>query len=371
LKKIVYLMHVHWGWIKQRPQFIAEHLSLSGEYNVKVFCESSYRKEIIPISANSNSLKIQELFRLPYRRFRIIRWLNTQFYRFQLKRSVGSADVVWITYPYLYDWVEVKIFDQVRLVYDCMDDALEAPNVKNDPITRNALKKLEAKIVGRADVIFASSDNLKKKLVQRYELKPELIQVVNNAINIKPMGIKAAEKSTEFSLLENELKNVPQIKIMYLGTIAQWIDFELVHKSLGLFPEICYIFIGPKESNTLPHDRLFFFPPITQAEVFDAMQLADALIMPFEVSDFIQGVNPVKLYEYIYSLKPSIVVAYPETEKFAKYVNLYHSELEFFEIIQRLIDGEIFSKASKDESINYVNQNKWESRVKVISDFLT
>jgi hypothetical protein len=44
------------------------------------------------------------------------------------------------------------------------------------------------------------------------------------------------------------------------------------------------------------------------------MAEADILFMPFQVTDLIQSVNPVKLYEYIYSNKASISVGYDETE---------------------------------------------------------
>ena len=44
MKKILYLMHVPWGWIKQRPHFIAENLSKY--YKVNVFYKKAYKKII-------------------------------------------------------------------------------------------------------------------------------------------------------------------------------------------------------------------------------------------------------------------------------------------------------------------------------------
>ena len=40
-KKILYLMHIPWGWIKQRPHFLAELLSI--DFDVDVF----YKKPTI------------------------------------------------------------------------------------------------------------------------------------------------------------------------------------------------------------------------------------------------------------------------------------------------------------------------------------
>jgi len=366
MKNILYLMHVHWGWIKQRPHFIAEYLSLDNDYAVTAFCESSYKNDVLTNNQVPTSLKLNELSRLPFGRFRIIRWLNVQFYRFQIRKSIANADIIWITYPYLFNWVEGMISDRVQLVYDCMDDALEAPLVKNDQGKRTALNILERRILQRANLVIASSDNLKSKLIERYMLNPDSISVVNNAVNVKPINDREFLKSDAFILLEKAIANTTQIKIMYLGTVSNWIDFELIYKSLKNFPEIVYIFIGPKEFTPTPHDRLIFIPPIPHDEVSNAMAYADALIMPFEISDFIKGVNPVKVYEYIYSHKPTIVVGYPETEKFSDYVYLYHNENELFYILKMLIEKKLLNNISDEERLVFISKNTWLARTRSI-----
>ena len=47
------------------------------------------------------------------------------------------------------------------------------------------------------------------------------------------------------------------------------------------------------------------------------------LVMPFKLDDLVQAVNPVKLYEYVYSHKPAIAIHYAETEQFEQFVHLY------------------------------------------------
>lgn len=65
-------MHVPWGWIKQRPHFLAEELSKSFSidvYNHKPFRTSSLIK-------NSSSVSIKRIVQLPLGRFKTIRYLN-------------------------------------------------------------------------------------------------------------------------------------------------------------------------------------------------------------------------------------------------------------------------------------------------------
>lgn len=111
-------MHVPWGWIKQRPHFIAE--GLSDKYDVIVLNKYSFKTSEV---RNETSLSMKELIRLPFERFRLIRIINSLLYKLQLKSLVREVDYVWLMSP-------LQIFDipfclHSKLIYDCMDDMLE------------------------------------------------------------------------------------------------------------------------------------------------------------------------------------------------------------------------------------------------------
>jgi len=360
MKKILYLMHVNWDWIKQRPHFVAEYLNK--EFHVTVVHESSYRKSRLSKNKNDLIIEIIELSHLPYGRFRPIHWLNLLAYRHKLKNYIRRSDVVWITHPTLYDWIQGLIPDTVRLVYDCMDDALEDPNVTNDVRRRNFLFTLEDALLRRCDAVFVSSDNLKTKLLERYHVKSSGIHIVNNAINMSNKN-QVNNLSEEFSKISDTLQSIYHKKIIYIGTISAWIDFDLIMESLEECPNVTYIFIGPLLANVPKHERLLVFLPIPHDEVFEVMKMSDALVMPFKVSNFIQGVNPVKVYEYIYAHKPAIVVSYKETEKFSRYVHLYTNNNDYMNIVKRLVAGTLQTIASPQECVQYVNENTWAKRV--------
>ena len=105
-------------------------------------------------------------------------------------------------------------------------------------------------------------------------------------------------------------------------------------------------------------------------KIFPIIQLSYALVMPFVVNELIRSVNPVKLYEYIYSGKPVIAARYEETEKFGDFVYLYKDSSDFIRIVETI------NKANKDEDYltkcrDFVMSNTWESRCKVINNALT
>ena len=353
-------MHVNWDWIKQRPHFVAEYLNK--EFNMTVVHESSYRKSRLTNNHNDLMIEIIELSHLPYGRFQPIHRLNLLAYRHKLKNYIRRSDVVWITHPTLYDWVQGLIPDTVRLVYDCMDDALEDPNVTNDAGRRNFLFTLEDALLRRCDAVFVSSDNLKTKLLERYHVKSSNIHVVNNAINMNHKN-QVNNLSAEFSKISDTLQSIYHRKIIYIGTISAWIDFDLILESLEECPNVTYIFIGPLLAKVPKHERLLVFLPIPHDEVFEVMKMSDALVMPFKVSNFIQGVNPVKVYEYIYAHKPAIVVSYKETEKFSRYVHLYTNKNDYMNIVKRLVAGTLQTIASPQECVQYINENTWATRV--------
>ena len=107
--------------------------------------------------------------------------------------------------------------------------------------------------------------------------------------------------------------------------------------------------------------------------VFGIMKGADILLMPFKVTPLIKSVNPVKLYEYIYSGKPSLAPLYGESEKFSDYVYLYNSKEEFISIVNEILSQEWIHKKSPEECKLFASRNTWACRVeeilKVLSDY--
>jgi hypothetical protein len=88
--------------------------------------------------------------------------------------------------------------------------------------------------------------------------------------------------------------------------------------------------------------------------------------MPFIVNPLIESVNPVKLYEYILSGKPTLAVRYGETNYFSEYVYLYNSYEEFEHYIKKLINESISQKNSMDEICKFCADNTWDKRAKEI-----
>lgn len=363
--KMLYLMHVHWGWIKQRPHFIAE--SLSKEYDITVCFLKSYRYQTPTLSLPESHIKLKELFILPFSRYLPIAAFNHWLTIKQLSNLLNNYDIIWLTHPRMYDLIMNKLSKDAYVVYDCMDDALEFPHITTKPFLIERLATIEYQLLKRSNTIFASANHLKNILLQRYNINKK-VHVINNAINIYTNDNKDDQKlSPELRsiFLDKKIK-----KIVYIGTISEWFDFKLILKSIEQFNNITYILIGPAEVSIPQHDKIVYLPPVDHKKVHSILELSDALVMPFLINDLIKSVNPVKVYEYIYAAKPAIICNYQETRSFSNFVHLYNTNEEYFHLIGQVATGKLDIKCDRENYLSYARQNTWFARASKMREIL-
>ena len=363
--KILYMMHVHWSWIKQRPHFIAEYLTEN--YDVTVCFDKSYRYAEQDICDNRYDLKFKELFVLPFKRIAIIANINKWLLARQLSCVLTDYDIVWVTHPDLYDVIKNSLSHEITVVYDCMDDALEFPLAVNNPSLRRYIESCEGELIARCNILIASSLHLKEKLLSRYSID-KAVHVLNNAINIYDNQIYDESKIPR-KLIYTLSNNKSKI-ILYLGTISSWLDLDVIMESVKRYTGITYILIGPVDVVIPQHERIVYIPPVEHKYIFTIMDRADALLMPFLINELVLSVNPVKLYEYIYSLKPSIICKYEETEKFIDYVHLYTSREEYYDLVEQLLAGKLTLKMHQDKYLEFALRNTWNERASDIFNIL-
>ena len=146
-------------------------------------------------------------------------------------------------------------------------------------------------------------------------------------------------------------------------------DFSLLKKIVACFSDVEIFLFGPTEINIPQIEHVYYCGKVEHDLVFKIMDIADGLIMPFVINELIMSVNPVKLYEYIYSGKPSIAPSYVESLPFEKYVFLYSDASECIEIVDKIHSTKL-GKADILECRKFCNENTWDSRLNEIYDLL-
>lgn len=355
--KILYLMHVPWAWIKQRPHYFAEFLNES--FDISVVYKRPLTVSSSHLMDNKTSLSsISSYLMIPYQRLPVIRNMKLLFknlnrFLFLKQIKIDGFNIIWITSLSIYSLIEKDIPNNVVLIFDCMDDELEFPEVKANLSFAKELKENERKLMARANVVLCSSDFLKNVVLERTISKRDDILVINNAVSL-PSKFPVSEKYQVISHLDNI--------IMYVGAISSWFDFTTVLYALEQNPTANIVLVGPADVEIPQMDRLIHLGTVQREYIFSLMEKADILIMPFVVNNLIKSVNPVKIYEYIYMKKTIIVPLYGETEKFEGHVYFYRDKFEFSELIRECINGNIKYPLSEQENIEFINKNTWKSR---------
>ena len=348
-------MHISWGWIKQRPQFIAEEMARYCQVDV-LYRKSNRRIENINPVINDGNLSVKGFRNWPFERIQFVPCSISHQINKVIWRSKGidlnSYDYIWITDPVL--WWTIKghfVQGKTKLIYDCMDDLLAFPYMDAYPKFKHFNEKREQELIKDADYVLCSAKALEEKLVMRYNIQ-RIYHIINNAITDNIM---------HYSEIIEDI-DIPSYSLVYIGTISEWFDFENTLKVLDEYPKLKIILYGPKRLPEIPtHDRLIFRGPTPHENILAIMKKSMGLIMPFKVNDLIESVNPVKLYEYIYSGKPVLATRYGETLPFEKYINLYSSLEEYKHFVNGCLNNT--HKISAKEMKEFAIQNTWKNRV--------
>ena len=358
MKSILYFMHIDWRWIKQRPHFIAEGLSASAKVDVvhEIMYNSKKQKRTKNRIANLN---IKGIPHIPFCRYDFIFNINSFILnKIILRNKLRKADVVWFGHPIHYN--KFKSRKGQTIVYDCMDDLL---GFSLSERTKERYKRLEAALCKNADIVLASSLNLRNKLKERYGRND--IYLVNNAISLNLTEDVELPRKIEECFLDKKTK-----KMTYIGTISDWFDFVAMEKILSENKNLELLLFGPKEVEIPAHERITYCGILEHKYILKVMASSDALVMPFVLNDLILSVDPVKAYEYIYACKPVIMPRYGESEKFEDFIYLYSGVQELQDIASELSKGYLEAKRTKEECKAYAESNSWKSRVKQIKELL-
>lgn len=350
--RILYIMNVDWGWIKQRPHFLA--IQLSKLNNVTVFYPFFWRRNLL-VKNQLHGIKAYPFFFIPFGgKFKAIRVINSFAYKFTTYFffKFFHFDILWVSSPELFDCLS-KTFKS-KLIYDCMDDVLSFPSNSNKS---TKLSILEKNLIDKSTYVICSSFNILEKLTSRAQNK-EKYKVIHNALDPESF-VDSFQNSS--SIVDSCFS-----KLGYFGTISSWLDFEALLAIVNNFPSIEIFLFGPmlNKEVTLPrHARIKYLGVKSHHDLLVLSKYLDALIMPFRLMPLIESVDPVKLYEYIYFDKPIISIRYPEVERFSDFVDFYENNDDLLSIVGKYLNTNFSKKYSDHARINFINANTWVNRV--------
>lgn len=194
-------------------------------------------------------------------------------------------------------------FAQAPLIYHCVDDY-----AGNTGVDVDAIESLEAKLLERANIVFATS----RPLADRLELVHDNVRCVPNVADV--------DRFIPPQPAPDDLATLPRPIIGYVGNLAGFkLDLPLVADIARARTNWSFAFVGPRgdgdpttdlsQLNDLPNVHLL--GPRRYDEIAAYMQHFDAAIIPFRLHRVTEGSFPLKTVEYLASGTPVISTPLP------------------------------------------------------------
>ncbi len=162
--------------------------------------------------------------------------------------------------------------------------------------------------------------------------------------------------------------------IGYYGTIAKWIDFELLIYLAEKRKDYEFVLIGLIGDNSVyDYDfsylkNLTFHKPVKYQDLPAYAHTFDISMIPFRNYSVTQATSPIKLFEYMAICKPIVSTDLAECKKY-KSILIAHSYEEFAEQIDyglKLENDDTYFDIMKKEA----KENSWDKRAERFLDII-
>jgi glycosyltransferase involved in cell wall biosynthesis len=198
--------------------------------------------------------------------------------------------------------------------------------------TSPAMLTQMADLARRVDLVTYSAEDLAADVDA---LAPRRKLHLSNGVDVGHFAARRAKPAAYAAISEP--------RAVYVGTMSEWFDFELVGLAARQRPDISFVMIGPPElaRRRLPDlPNLHVLGSLPWDELPAYLQHASVGLIPFDVKNhrgLINGVNPLKLYEYAAAGLPVVSVAWPELRKLNAPIELTEESGDFIVAIDRML----------------------------------
>jgi len=303
--RLVYLSPVPWNSVAQRPHFFAKAALWSGFSSV-LWIEPTpsrlpqlkdFRTKLFSVEADSfNKPEEVEVLKprcIPVEPLgAIYDLINRKTISWALKRiqkysSDAEDTVLVIGKPSRFALGVMSGVKFRKIVFDVMDDFPQF----FQGISARSMEKVHRRVIQNADVCLFSSHNLQIK----YGALAKQSELVLNACD------EAFQHQCQSLLHERALRTLDTRTFGYVGSIAEWFDWDSVIHLAKDNPEDKVVIVGPNYSRSIPDlpENIELRKAVQHSEIPKLLASFDFGLIPFKKNELTNSVDPVKYYEYV------------------------------------------------------------------------
>jgi len=246
-----------------------------------------------------------------------------------------------------------------RVAYRCVD------NLEHFADVPAGLRRHEIDLIRRADAVFYTSRQLLDKNRSVAANGSYLPNGVDFEFFAAGGGLEPPQQVSAF-LADDRSRNV-----IYMGTIAEWFDFESVAELARTFGGHRFVLVGPRRVS-LPRDLLSLpnvlaTGPLPYTTLPQLLRRCAVGLVPFRIDGITQFVNPIKLFEYCAAGLQVVASNTDATRELNCPAYLYEAG-RITEAFSRAANE--WSDRAIDRNRSYARQNSWARRFECILDRL-
>lgn len=260
-----------------------------------------------------------------------------------IENGFDKVDILWIESPLFSFMLDNQKYDKSILRLADFSKGFNG--------SWNLIYKKEIEIANKVDKVIYTA----KKLKSLYK------EIDDNKMHYMPNGIDLDFVSIADKSMPIEFENMNATRVIYIGLIDYWFNADLLYDSASNYPDYDFIIIGDIKIDITKFKsckNIYFLGAKEHDEISKYLANSDIGIIPFIKSDFVDSINPIKLYEYAaYELK-IVSTSWQEIEPLSQLFSICRTKEEF---IKSLSNVEI---QNKDKIKSWLEEQDWKLKAK-------